>query len=83
MKKSVKILKTLNGSRGEVVLYQTPTGKGRLEVRLEEETLWLSLNQIADLFERDKSVVSRHLHNVFREGELDRGATFCFTLMPP
>ena len=65
-------------NRGEIVLYQTPEGGSRLEVRLNKETLWLSLNQIADLFERDKSVISRHLRNVFREGELDRGATVAF-----
>ena len=49
-----------------------------LDVRLEQETLWLSLNQIAGLFERDKSVISRHLRNVFQEGELDREGTVAF-----
>jgi hypothetical protein len=78
MKDAEVKLETMNGSRGEVVLYKTPGGGGRLEVRLEQGTLWLSLNQIADLFERDKSVISRHLRNVFREGELDRGATVAF-----
>ena len=43
-----------------------------MEVRLENETVWLSLNQIADLFERDKSVISRHLRNIFKTGELQR-----------
>jgi prophage maintenance system killer protein len=66
------------GGRGEIVIYQTLEGGGRLEVRLEQETLWLSLNQIAAVFERDKSVISRHLRNVFREGELDRGSTVAF-----
>lgn len=61
--------------RGEIVIYQPKEGGGRLEVRLEQETLWLSLNQIAGLFDRDKSVISRHLHKVFKEGELDREAT--------
>ncbi len=64
--------------RGEVVIYQSPEGGGRLEVRLEEENLWLSLNQISMLFDRDKSVISRHLRNVFREGELDRRAVVAF-----
>jgi hypothetical protein len=78
MKKKKAKFETMNGDRGEVVIYQSPEGEGRLEVRLEEETLWLSLNQIAALFERDKSVISRHLRNVFREGELARGATVAF-----
>ena len=46
-----------------------------MDVRLERETVWLSLNQMAELFGRDKSVVSRHLRNVFASGELERGAT--------
>src|SRR5690625_543100 len=45
-----------------------------VEVRLEGETVWLSLQQLADLFERDKSVVSRHLKNIFDSGELMRGS---------
>ena len=59
---------------GEVVLYRTADGGPALDVRLERETVWLSLNQLADLFERDKSVISRHLRNVFKEGELERSA---------
>jgi hypothetical protein len=70
--------RTINGGRGEIVIYQPSEGGGRLEVRLEQESLWLSLNQIAAVFERDKSVISRHLNNVFREGELDRGSTVAF-----
>jgi len=60
---------------GEVVFYETPDGQTRMDVRLDHETLWLSLNQIAELFARDKSVISRHLRNVFGSGELERGAT--------
>jgi hypothetical protein len=51
--------------KGQIVLY-----KNKFEVRLERETVWLSLNQMADLFERDKSVISRHIRNIFKEGEL-------------
>ena len=47
--------------RGEVVLYRAPDGTVSLDVRLERESIWLSLNQMADLFDRDKSVISRHL----------------------
>lgn len=62
-------------ARGEIVLYRAPDGSIALDVRLEQETVWLNLNQMAALFERDKSVISRHLRNIYREGELDRQAT--------
>ena len=61
-----------------IVLYHAPDGQVSLDVRLERDTVWLSLNQIATVFERDKSVISRHLRNVFREGELDRQSTVAF-----
>ena len=64
-------------TRGEIVLYQGQDGTVELDVRLERESLWLNLNQIAALFERDKSVISRHLRNVFREAELDRPGNCC------
>ena len=54
----------------EIILYQTEDGNTRLEVKLENETVWLSLNQLAVLFHRDKSVISKHIKNVFEEGEL-------------
>jgi death-on-curing family protein len=57
---------------GGVALYRAADGTIALDVRLERDTLWLNLNQIAGLFERDKSVISRHLRNVFKSGELDR-----------
>jgi len=63
---------------GEILFYQTPDGSVKLDVRLEKETIWLNLNQMASLFQRDKSVISRHLRNVFREGELDRASTVAF-----
>lgn len=58
--------------RGEVVVYQEGRGKTRIEVRLAGETVWLSLSQMAELFGRDKSVISRHLRGVFESGELTR-----------
>lgn len=62
----------MNPTANTVVLYQTPDGATSLTVHLEKESVWLTLNQISDLFSRDKSVISRHLSNVFREGELVR-----------
>ncbi|MEW6290831.1 MAG: virulence protein RhuM/Fic/DOC family protein [Thermodesulfobacteriota bacterium] len=59
---------------GEVILYQSDEGKSALDVHLKDETVWLTLNQIADLFERDKSVISRHFRNVFQTGELVKEA---------
>jgi hypothetical protein len=56
----------------QLVLYQTEDGRTRLEVQFKGETAWLSLNQMAELFQRDKSVVSRHISNIFEERELVR-----------
>ena len=66
------------GGRGEMIIYQEALGQPGLEVRLAQDSLWLSLNQIAALFERDKSVISRHLRKVFSEGELDRAQLLHF-----
>lgn len=59
---------------GEVVVYEAPDGEVRFDVRLDRETVWLSLTQMAELFARDKSVVSPHLRNAFSAGELERAA---------
>ncbi len=59
---------------GAIVIYQTQEGRSALDVRLQDETLWLKLDQMAELFARDKSVISRHLRNIFQTGELDRAA---------
>lgn len=55
----------------EIILYQTGELTKRIEVRLENETVWLSQDQMSTLFQRDQSVISRHIRNVFKEGELD------------
>lgn len=55
---------------GEVVLYEAPDGRVQLDVRLERETVWLTQAQMAKLFGRERSVITKHLRNVFREGEL-------------
>lgn len=59
----------------QIIIYQDAGGGATVEVKLRDDTLWLTLNQLAELFERDKSVISRHLRNIFLEGELDRNAT--------
>lgn len=66
---------SIHTSGGDLLFYQTEDGRTRLEVRLDADTVWLSLNQLAELFQRDKSVISRHIDNVFQEGELNAKAT--------
>ncbi|MGE0853844.1 MAG: RhuM family protein [Hyphomicrobiaceae bacterium] len=60
--------------RQEIALYTAPGGKAEVEVRVEGDTVWLNLNQLAELFGRDKSVISRHLRNIFASRELERRA---------
>ena len=60
---------------GEILLYQTEDGQTRLETRMTGDTVWLSLGQIATLFQRDKSVISRHIRNIYVEGELPPEST--------
>lgn len=57
---------------GQMLLYQTPDGVSQIEVHLQGETVWLNLDQMAELFQRNKSTISRHIRNVFEEGELNK-----------
>ena len=57
--------------KGQFLLYQTPDGDSQIEVKLQNDTVWLSLDQIAELFQRNKSTISRHIKNVLEDGELD------------
>ena len=57
-------------NKGEILIYKTEDGLTKIDVKLEDETVWLSLDQMAELFQRDKSTVSRHIKNIFKEGEL-------------
>jgi len=68
-KRSVPVQMYINGG-GEVALYQAADGKIQLEVRLERETVWLTQAQMAELFGRERSVITKHVRSVFREGEL-------------
>lgn len=62
-------------NKGQILLYHTPDGEARIEVRLHGETVWLNLDQMAELFQRNKSTISRHIRNVFEEGELRKETT--------
>ena len=56
--------------KGRIVIYQTEDGKTKLEVRLEQETIWLDAHQMGLLFERDRSVIVKHIRNTYKTGEL-------------
>lgn len=58
-----------NGSA--IVLYTTDDGNTQLEVKLEQDSVWLTQSQMADLFGRDRTVITRHIRNIFKEGELN------------
>ena len=62
-------------NKGEIVIYQIEDGTTKLSVNLQDETVWLSLEQMAELFQRDKSTISRHIKNVLEEGELQQAST--------
>ena len=63
--------------QGEIILYQ-PDEAVRLEVRLEDETVWLTQAQIAELFQRDRTVITKHINNVFKEKELEEKSNVHF-----
>ncbi|MGB5033913.1 MAG: virulence RhuM family protein [Saprospiraceae bacterium] len=56
---------------GEIIIYQNSEGNIKIDVRLEEETVWLTQSQLCDLFQKSKSTISEHIKNIFEEGELD------------
>ena len=58
-------------NKGEIIIYQSSDGQTELDVRLEDDTVWLSQAQMANLFQRDRSVIGRHIANIYREGELE------------
>jgi len=59
----------------EIVFYQTEDGRARIEVRLEDNTVWLSQRMLAELFQKDVRTVNEHVQNIYAEGELTRDAT--------
>ena len=56
----------------KIVIYQTADGQTSIDVKLENETVWLSQAQMAELFQKDRTVIGRHINNIFKEGELDK-----------
>lgn len=59
-------------NEGSVVVYSSADNAVQLDVQLAEETLWLTQKQMAELFQKDQSVIARHINNIFIEGELDK-----------
>ena len=64
--------------KGSIILYTTPDGESKIEVTLQDETVWLTLDQMAELFQRNKSTISRHIKNIFESGELNADSTVAF-----
>ena len=62
----------ISGMDNQIIIYQTEDGQTRVDVRMENETVWLTANQMAMLFERDEKTIRKHINNVFSEGELER-----------
>jgi len=65
-------------AKSEFLLYQSKDGRIRLQTRLHNESVWLSLKELSELFDIDKSGISRHLKNIFESGKLRRNAVVAF-----
>lgn len=63
---------------GQIILFQTQGGETKIEVRLANETVWLTTDQMAELFQRDRSTIQRHIKRIYREGELTADSTRAF-----
>ena len=70
-----KIDKTASSDKGDIILYRSPDGKVALDVRLEQETVWLNQRQMAELFDKDTDTIGLHVRNIYKEGELTRKGT--------
>ena len=65
-------MKNITNHNGDIVIYQSEDGNTRINVNLQGETVWLSANQMAILFDRDEKTIRKHINNVFSEGELPK-----------
>lgn len=74
--------KHMEDNKGEIVIYQTLDGDTKLDVRLDGETVWITQQQMSELFQKDISVISRHIKNIFEEGELDEKSNLHFLQIP-
>ena len=60
----------MDTNKGQIILYQTQDGESKIEVTLANETVWLTADQMAELFQRNKSTISKHIKNILESGEL-------------
>ena len=58
--------------KSEIIIYQTEDGLTKIDVRLEDDTVWLTQAEMAELFQKNVSTISRHIQNIFEEGELQK-----------
>lgn len=65
-------------NKGEIVIYQTPDGASSIDVKFEDETVWLTQAQMVELFQRERTVVTKHINNIFKEKELDEKSNVHF-----
>ncbi len=68
----------MDTNKGQIILYQTVDGESKIEVTLANDTVWLTIDQMAELFQRNKSTISRHIKNVFESDELQEVRTVAF-----
>jgi len=73
-----EILNSAKMNKGEIILYQPDHETVKLEVRLEDETVWLTQAQMVESFQRVQSVIARHINNIFKEQELDEKSNMHF-----
>lgn len=64
-----------NPSLNDVIIYQTEDGEIKMDVKMEKETVWLTQAQMSELFQKDRTVIGRHINNIYKEGELYRDTT--------
>jgi len=72
MDRKARKIENINSDFGKIILYQSGDGHTSMDVHLKDETVWLTQAQMEKLFQRDQSVISRHMNNIFKEGELQR-----------
>lgn len=68
----------MDTNKGKIIFYQTADGESKIEVTLANDTVWLTIDQMAELFQRNKSTISRHIKNVFESDELQEVRTVAF-----
>ena len=63
-----------NNQIGEIIIYEGDNGQPKIEVRMQDETVWLSQKQMAELFDKDRKTITEHIQNIFKEGELEENS---------